>query len=137
MSRRLSPAASLLAVGDRVVIGDGPATGMTGELLSFDDALDLAQVRVMIPVPWGLRPGTAIVTVQGLRPARTPSFEPMDPEDRPRRGRPRIISDETVGKIEALYATGIYSHADIAGIVGVSKSSVTLYLKQRAIANSE
>ncbi len=124
--------ASRLAVGDRVIIGDGPASGMVGELAGVDFDTDFAQVRVMIPVPWGLRPGTAVVTAGALRPARPRLDELIEPVAMPRRGRPRVISEETVEKIERLYETGIYSHADIAGIVGVSKSSVTSYLKRRS-----
>jgi hypothetical protein len=123
--------AARLDEGDRVIIGDGPAAGMVGELVSIDFDTDLAQVRVMVPVPWGVRPGTAVVTARALRPARPRLDELVEPVTMPRRGRPRIISEETVEKIERLYETGIYSHADIAGIVGVSKSSVTSYLKRR------
>jgi hypothetical protein len=127
-----APLAAQLSVGDRVIVGDGPASGMVGELVSVDFDADLAQVRVMIQVPWGVRPGTAVVTARALRPARPRLDELVEPVAMPRRGRPRVISDETVEKIERLYETGIYSHADIAGIVGVSKSSVTAYLKRRS-----
>lgn len=121
------------SVNDRVRIEDGPAQGLVGDVISVDVGVGLAQVRVWVPGPWGqLRPGVAVVGLRHLRrAARDASDVVAEPVVRPSRGRPRTISDETVEKIRRLYETGIYSHQEIASSVGVSKSSVTHYLRSR------
>ncbi len=114
------------SVGDLAEIGEGPARGLVGEVLTVDDSDRLAQVRVRIgEEPGRCRFGVAVVSLANLHVPGSRSHY----TSRPQRGRPRSISAETVEKIARMHETGSYSHAMIAAALGISKTSVANYLR--------
>jgi DNA-binding CsgD family transcriptional regulator len=115
---------------DQVVIGDGPLHGVVGRLVRFDPPSNTAQVQVWIEQHGQPRRGVAVVSLNLLRAAEERSAALEPPRPAPRRGRPRMITDEQFETMRTMYATGLYSHADIARILGVSKSSVTSHLRR-------
>ncbi len=120
-----------LEADDQVVIGDGPLHGVVGRLMRFDPLANTAQVQIWIDQYGQPRRGIAVVTLDLLRPAEETIATPEPPRPAPRRGRPRTITDEQFETMRTMYATGLYSHADIAQILGVSKSSVTSHLRRQ------
>jgi transposase len=110
-------------------MGDGPLSGSVGQVLRTDLKANTAQVEVWITKQGRPRRGIAVVTLSLLREAE-PSTEPPSPPPSPRRGRPRVISDEKIDEIRTMYETGSYSHSGIAAALGVSKSSVAHYLRR-------
>jgi hypothetical protein len=123
--------ASPLHVGDQVVIGDGPLHGVVGQLLQFDPDADTAQVQVWITRLGAARRGVAVVTLGLLRAESDARVAAPRGSVQPRRGRPRTISDEQRAAMGSMYDSGRYSHAQIATALGVSKSSVTSFLRHR------
>ena len=116
--------------GDDVTITAGPLSGVAGRVLAADAQFRTAHVRVWIASQGAPRKALAVVSYDDLdvlgRDAPRARFEP----ERPRRGRPRLISDERVRAIQAMYATGRYSQAAVAQAHRVSKSSVALLVKR-------
>ena len=115
--------------GESAVIGDGPMRGFDAEVLTVDPSADLAQVRVRVRVGGHVRSGVAVVSLSGLHPPGDP--QPAAPQVRElvRRGRPRQVTPEMAGRMVAMYASGKYTHARIATVLGVSKSTVSHYLR--------
>jgi hypothetical protein len=122
-----------LHVGDQVMIGDGPLHGVVGQLLQFDVGTDTAQVQVWISSFGRERRAVAVVTLGLLRPEADAVVQaPRGGHGPTRRGRPRTITDEQREAMGAMYDSGRYSHSQIAIALGVSKSSVTNFLRHRA-----
>lgn len=117
-----------LEPGEQVTVGDGPMSGAQGRLARFDEESDTAQVYIWIERSGDRRQALVVVTLSLLRPAGPVRFAAEPP--RPKRGRPRRITDEQLDAMRAMYASGSYSHLDIARALSVSKSSVTNYLRQ-------
>jgi hypothetical protein len=120
--------------GDRVRIADGPAKGLIGEVLCTNPAADTAYVKICVPALLGdqLRTGIAVVSLDNVLALSDAGIVTDDPPRRRGRGRPRLISDHQIQRMCELYRTGLYSHADIAYILGVSTSSVTTWLRKRS-----
>ena len=121
-----------LHAGDQVMIGDGPLHGVVGQLLQFDPSSDTAQVQVWITQLGQPRRAVAVVTLGLLRAESDAAIEAPRTNVAPRRGRPRSITDEQRVAMSSMYDSGRYSHAQIATALGVSKSSVTNFLRHRA-----
>ena len=121
-------------VGDRVRIGEGPAKGLIGAVLSTDLVARSAYVKIYVPGLLGDEPraGVAVVSLGNVeRVCEEGGFLSDDPPPRGR-GRPRLISDEQIQHMCELYRSGLYSRADIAFILGVSTSSVATWLRKRS-----
>ena len=118
------------SIGGLVEVTAGCAAGRVGTLLSLDPEQGVAQVRFRLVDGCGYwRSGVAVVAVSEIRVA--------DAKSAPKRGRPRIITDDMLEKIAAMYETGKYSHAAISAVLGVSKTSVSEILRKRAAANPQ
>jgi DNA-binding CsgD family transcriptional regulator len=118
-----------IAPGDTATIGDGPLRGVEAEVLTIDAAADLAQVRVRVRVAGALRGGIAVVSASAMYHG-TYEYRPATPtRTTARRGRPRQVTAEMANRMAQMYASGHYTHASIAAILGVSKSTVSHYLR--------
>jgi hypothetical protein len=115
--------------GDRVTIGDGPLEGLIGQLLAIDRPSDTAQVQAWITQRGQPRRAIAVVTLSRLQWADADVSEAERAGFTRRRGRPRVISDEKIETMRAMYDSGLYSHADIAQALRISKSSVAHHLR--------
>jgi hypothetical protein len=122
---------AILHAGQQVMIGDGPLRGLVGQLLQFDASADTAQVQVWVMRSGRDRRAVAVVTLGLLQLADSVAEVPRVSAP-PRRGRPRSITDEQRESMASMYDSGRYSHAQIAIALGVSKSSVTNFLRHRA-----
>ncbi len=130
----------VLVEGDRVRIAEGPAQGLIGEVLSTDPVAGSAYVKIRVPALVGdrARTGIAVVSLGKVQRVCDEGIVVLS-VDPPRRGRgrPRRISDDQIQRMCELYRTGLYSHADIAYILGVSTSSVTTWLRKRSTGGAE
>lgn len=119
----------MIGPGDFATIGDGPLRGNRAEVLTVDAGANLAQVRVQVRVGGMLRSGVAVVAFSGLHlggGAPPPTTQLRSPA---RRGRPRQVTTEMAERMINMYASGKYTHASIAAALGVSKSTVSHYLR--------
>ena len=119
--------------GDRVRIAEGPAQGLLGEVLSTDPVAGSAYVKICVPALLGdqARTGIAVVCLSKVERVCDEGIVVRSVDLPPRRrGRPRRISDDHLQHMRHLHRTGLYSHADIAHILGVSKSSVSTWLRK-------
>lgn len=115
--------------GDTATIGDGPLRGTQAEVLTLDPAADLAQVRVRVRIAGQLRSGVAVVSASLLHRGVTQYRAPSPMRTAVRRGRPRQVTSEMAARMVDMYASGQYTHASIASVLGVSKSTVSHYLR--------
>jgi DNA-binding CsgD family transcriptional regulator len=115
--------------GQTATIGDGPLRGMEAEILTIDPAADLAQVRVRVRVAGRSRSGVAVVSLSGMHIAKPREPMPAPSRIATRRGRPRQVTSEMAQRMSNMYASGQYTHASIASVLGVSKSTVSHYLR--------
>jgi hypothetical protein len=118
--------------GEEVMIGDGPLSGSIGQVIRTDPRANTAQIEVSITKQGRPRRGIAVVTLSLLRSPDATDRPVLVEPDPPRRGRPRVITDQKIEAIRAMYESGSYSHSDIATSLGISKSSVAHYLRQAA-----
>ena len=118
----------MIGPGDVATIGDGPLRGKQAAVLTVDHGANLAQVRVQVRVGGLLRSGIAVVSYSGLHLlGNTPP--PATPLRPARRGRPRQVTAEMAERMANMYASGQYTDASIASVLGVSKSTVSHYLR--------
>jgi DNA-binding NarL/FixJ family response regulator len=127
----------MIGPGESATIGDGPMRGLDAEVLTVDPSADLAQVRVRVRVGGQLRSGVAVVSLSGLHPPG--EQRPVTPQIRAlvRRGRPRQVTPEMAQRMVSMYASGHYTHARIASALGVSKSTVSHYLRNEVPSASD
>jgi hypothetical protein len=109
---------------DQVVIVAGPLAGQRGEVRSVDPEGGLAYVSFRPPSAGGLR-YIAVVRLSQLRTDDGATSLSV-------KGRPRIITEETVEQMHALRVRDGLTHRQIAARLGISSSSVTAYLRRRA-----
>ncbi len=102
--------------------------GNQAEVLTVDHGANLAQVRVQVRVGGMLRSGIAVVSYSGLHVAGD-APAPLTQHRPVRRGRPRQVTPEMAERMADMYASGQYTHASIASVLGVSKSTVSHYLR--------
>jgi DNA-binding CsgD family transcriptional regulator len=118
----------VIGPGDIATIGDGPLRGNQAEVLTVDHGANLAQVRVQVRVGGMIRSGVAVVSFSGLHVVGNVPVPPT--QLRPaRRGRPRQVTSDMAERMANMYASGQYTHASIASVLGVSKSTVSHYLR--------
>ncbi len=109
---------------DRVVVTGGPLAGHRAEVSSIDVKGRLAYVIVR---PDGLA-GRRLLGVVPLSQLRSD----VSGRQITLKGRPRTITAETIDRMHALFTSEGLTHAEIAERLGVSRSSVTKYLRERA-----
>jgi len=122
--------ARALGPGDTATIGDGPLRGTPAEIITVDEAANLAQVRVRVRVGGHLRSGVAVVVYNLLHIPNSVHVPPAPVRQVAPRGRPRQVTPEMAERMFNMYASGQYTHAAIATALGVSKSTVSHYLRQ-------
>jgi DNA-binding CsgD family transcriptional regulator len=115
--------------GETATIGDGPLRGISAEILTVDTAANLAQVRVRVRIGGQLRSGVAVVSLSALHRGTATYHPPAPSRTAARRGRPRQVTSEMATRMARMYASGQYTHASIAAVLGVSKSTVSHYLR--------
>jgi DNA-binding CsgD family transcriptional regulator len=120
--------------GDTATIGDGPLRGTEAEVLTVDHVTDLAQVRVRVRVAGQTRTGVAVVSASQLHQGTYERHAPIPIRPSVRRGRPRQVTNEMAERMVNMYASGQYTHASIASVLGVSKSTVSHYLRNEPSA---
>ena len=127
----------MIGPGQTATIGDGPMRGVDAEVLTVDPSADLAQVRVRVRVGGHLRSGIAVVSLSGLHPPGQQRPAPVQIRALVRRGRPRQVTPEMAQRMVSMYASGHYTHARIATALGVSKSTVSHYLRNEDAAKPD